>query len=394
MLDARIAGPDGIGRYTRNLTQALGKLMHQEENTLELISRNYDLQETCNHCSIDNSTHYSQDELKNKELFLYSRKPDIFHCMDYRVPFNSFGIPVVVTIHDIFRYTDPGLCYDDNVFIEKYGQSNFNDAREIINILSKKLNIQNTQKTLESNSVHFQYYSRMLAWAIESATAIITPTQVVKDEITKYFERSGNIFPVWHGINHLDHIRNAVSMSPNLDLPTKYILYVGQYRSHKNVDQVILSFKKASALLVDLHLVLAGTDFTNNTKLVTMLKSLGIENKVHVYGQISYDNLKTIYTNAMALVHLARLEGFGLPPLEALSCGTAVIAANNPTLKEVLQKHAVYVNYNDTNSVAKAIVEQSKNTDHNRAEKIEYAKRFTWEKAAKKVLEIYKNILN
>lgn len=392
LFDARTTGPDGIGRYVRNLAQSIhNRLIKQPENPFELITRNYNLQNICDACNLDNSPHYSEAEIRNKGIIISQRNPDLIHCTDYRTPLENHGVPVVVTIHDIFRYTNPELCYSDDVFRKKYGESIFKEIKNISALVERKLSSVELASIQKLDSEHFRYYSGMLLWAIKSASTIITPTNTVKDEINKYFGQQSKIQVIPYGIDHVDKQTETVATLPSISLPTKYILYVGQYRSHKNVDKLINSFKLASERINDLHLVLVGPDFINNQEIDQFIKSLDIENKVDIFGSLNYENLRYVYENAVALVHLSRLEGFGLTPLEALSFGTPVIAADNRVLKEILRDEATYVDPENINEVVKKIISIASDPvdEIKKNKRVSYAATFTWDRTAEMTINVY-----
>lgn len=396
LFDARTTGPDGIGRYVRNLAQSIhNRLVKQTENSFELISRNYNLQNICDACNLDDSPHYSEAEIRNKGIIISQRNPDLIHCTDYRTPLDSHGVPVVVTIHDIFRYTNPELCYGDDLFRKKYGDSIFEEIKNISALIDQKLTADASTLIHKSDSEHFKYYSRMLWWAITSASTIITPTNAVKDEINKHFGQQSKIQVIPYGIDHIDRHTENVATLPSISLPNKYILYVGQNRSHKNVDKLIKSFKLVSERINDLHLVLVGPDFINNREIEQFIVSLDIENKVDVFGSLNYENLRYVYENAEALVHLSRLEGFGLTPLETLSFGTPVVAANNPVLKEVLRDHATYVDPENVMEVSKEIISIVTNPhdEDDKNNRVSYAATFTWNRAAEMTINVYNKTL-
>lgn len=396
LFDARTTGPDGIGRYVRNLAQSIhNRLVTQPGNSFELITRNYNLKNICGTCNLDDSPHYSEDEIRNKSIIINQRNPDLIHCTDYRTPLENYGVPVVVTIHDIFRYTNPELCYSDDIFRKKYGESVFEEIKNISVLVERKLSSAELASIQKSDSEHFRYYSRMLLWAIKSTSTIITPTNAVKDEINKHFGQQSKIQVIPYGIDHVDRQTETVATLPSISLPAKYILYVGQYRSHKNVDKLIKSFKIALERINDLHLVLVGPDFINNQEIQQFIKSLNIENNVDIFGSLSYENLKYVYEGSYALVHLSRLEGFGLTPLEALSFGTPVIAANNPVLKEVLRDQATYVDPEDINEVAKEIISIISNphAQDDKNKRVSYAATFTWNRAAEMTIDVYNKML-
>ncbi len=131
-------------------------------------------------------------------------------------------------------------------------------------------------------------------------------------------------------------------------LRSGYFLFVGSFRRHKNWDGLIRAYGGLSAKLRARHpLVMIGSTARAEVELGNLVASLGVEADVVTPGQVSDGELPAIYNGAIALVFPSFLEGFGLPPLEAMACGRAVISSNRTSLPEVLGEAPIYADPED-----------------------------------------------
>jgi glycosyltransferase involved in cell wall biosynthesis len=181
-----------------------------------------------------------------------------------------------------------------------------------------------------------------------------------------------------------------------IDYP--FLLYAGNIRSHKNVPRLVEAFAVVRGQLAahpvykDLRLVIIG-DVISQFPAVrqTVIKSR-VEQVVRFLGFVPSETLRCFYESAAAFVFPSRYEGFGLPPLEAMACGTPVVTSNVSSLPEVAGDAAVLVNPENVFDIARGIKEALLD-ETLRAELIRrgyaQAARFSWEKAAREVLEIY-----
>jgi glycosyltransferase involved in cell wall biosynthesis len=123
------------------------------------------------------------------------------------------------------------------------------------------------------------------------------------------------------------------------------------------------------------------------------VETLGLKDAVVFLGQVPADILPALYNGAVAFAYPSLYEGFGLPPLEAMACGVPVIASDTSSLPEVVGDAGVLVDPKDTDALADALAALL-NDDERRAELsargLARARAFSWEKAARKTLEIYR----
>ncbi|MCP4428296.1 MAG: glycosyltransferase family 4 protein [Chloroflexi bacterium] len=184
------------------------------------------------------------------------------------------------------------------------------------------------------------------------------------------------------------------------DLPDFYVLYLGGYELHKNVTTLLLAYTYvAQALGEDYPLVLAGRKPKTTSAIYpdydSYIEHLGLGDYVRWIGFVDEEDKPVLYRNAEVFVFPSRHEGFGLPVLEALSCGTAVVTTTGDSLPEVIGDAGFAVDPDDAREMAGAII-AAVTEDNLRAELKQKAQkqatRFSWEKTAAETLLIYDHI--
>jgi glycosyltransferase involved in cell wall biosynthesis len=399
LIDARVTGIDGIFRYTHNLVRALVALLPcLGINALELLLRSNELQQYSSSCQFDTSEHYTHAELQCLANAAKQTTASLLHCTDYRVPLHPLKMPLVVSIHDIFRYTNPALCYSDTEFKDRYGTARFGDVCLIVDELETKLEPKREGSRGKSDTVdpyHHRYYQLLLKWAVQRADIVLVPSRWVRVEIEKTFGSTGNIEVIPYGINHQidgSDTRDGLSLK-KLTLGYPYFVYVGQDRPHKNVGKLLEAFALLCQRDSQIKLVLVGKDFEQNQQVTSTVKRAGLQSSVILLGKVNDEELRRIYKQACALVHLAMFEGFGFTPLEALSYGTPVIVADTPIMRETVGEFAMFVNPNDVENVADTlftIMRSSRfHTEAERRVAITHASKYTWEATALRTLQAW-----
>jgi len=388
LVDANVSGLDGIGRATNNI---LNTIKNNDNMSLYFNTSVMTRKKTLKFESyIDKSKHYTEEEIQFKNNIIETTKPDILHSLDYRIPFKKVPIQIT-TIYDIFRYTNPILCYTNNDFKLKYGEKSYFDLKKIIYTLEKITNHKNSKYY----SLHHQYYSLYLNFSIQNSNTICVSSNYVKDQIQSNFSTDVNVTVIPLGINHLPIYVN--SHKNTFQLPEQFITYVGQYRSHKNVDillKIMLSLVKRNS---SIKLLLIGKDFEVDSLFYLKLKKYKslLNGKIILMGAVSDKLLQYIYKHTLGLIHLSSDEGFGFTPLEAFSYGCPVIASNdNLTILNNLKELAYYVHPDDVNKITSIILELKNDSVKNRKKRINQAMKFTWENYTDKLFNLYKEFTN
>lgn len=225
---------------------------------------------------------------------------------------------------------------------------------------------------------------------------ILVDSQNTKNDLTKFYPEINKkrIYVIYPGIgeefkpiNDKNKIEQVLKKY-GINYLNNFLLYVGAIEPRKNLDLAIEVFHQLvnfqTRQLVD-SFVIAGRAGWKNEDVFQSIKRLGLENKVRFAGYIEDEDLPYFYNAASLTVYLSTYEGFGLPPLESLACGTKIIAGDNSSLRETVDKKFL-VDVSDF----KKILEKMKYLLENKIE-IEselIKKRFNWEESAKKFLKI------
>lgn len=171
----------------------------------------------------------------------------------------------------------------------------------------------------------------------------------------------------------------------------KYLLYVGAIEPRKNLDKAILAFQKilrTDPKLIS-HFLIIGRMGWKNEKIFNLVKDLHLEKKVKFLGFVQDNDLPYFLSGAKLLLYLSSYEGFGLPPLEALACGTKVLAGNNSSMKEVIdEKYLVDVD----NSQAVILKIKELLNDSSLVDWKNIKEKFSWRRSAQEFLKIINSI--
>ncbi len=258
-----------------------------------------------------------------------------------------------------------------------------------------------SQKGFLADKIKKHFYLRDLC-RVQYADAVVTNSKFTKSDLIKYTDIDEDKITVTHlGIDEEFRIKNKeVSSNGKED----YILYLGGVEENKNILSLIEAFSSLKGKLftgsriTDTRLVLAGGQFVDEDKLETqrslaLIKELGLQDHVERPGYISQEELSQLYAKAKVFVYPSLYEGFGLPPVEAMACGTPVVVSNTTSMPEVCGSAAVYIDPRSVESIAKGIekVLNLYGTDHY-DQLVEKGKKWTeqysWEKCAAETLNV------
>ncbi len=239
-------------------------------------------------------------------------------------------------------------------------------------------------------TAYFRYY---IPQVLDQAQHIICDSIATAKDISHFFQiRADKITPIL-----LAH--NAEDFRP-LNLPkstgTPYFLYIGRHDPYKNLHRVIHAFA-ALNICPEYELWIAGPkDQRYTPQLQTQVEELGLTHQVKFLNYVPYDQLPTMINQAIALVFPTLWEGFGLPVLEAMACGTPVITSNLSSLPEVAGDAAILVNPYNTHEITEAM--QAVATDSTLRSRlstlgIKRASQFSWAKTGQVTVEVLQRYL-
>jgi glycosyltransferase involved in cell wall biosynthesis len=243
------------------------------------------------------------------------------------------------------------------------------------------------------------FLTLMMPRFLRAADAVIAVSECTKRDAVRFYGiPEEKITVIYEGVN--PRFRPAspetiAAVRARYGLPEHFILYVGTIEPRKNLTALLEAFHHLLATH-DLRLVIVGKKGWLYEGFFRRLRELGLEDRVIFTGYVPDEDLPAIYSAADLFVFPSLYEGFGLPVLEAMACGTPVICSNTSSLPEVAGDAALLVDPTDVRALAGAM-ERALTDEHLRSELmakgLERARWFTWEKAAAKTLEVYRGVL-
>jgi glycosyltransferase involved in cell wall biosynthesis len=178
-------------------------------------------------------------------------------------------------------------------------------------------------------------------------------------------------------------------------LPPRFLLYVGTIEPRKNLDVLLAALSRLKGQGREVPLVVAGKLGWLYDGFLAKIRSLGLERSVLLPGFVPDDDLPALYTAAEAFVYPSVYEGFGLPVLEAMGCGTPVLCSNASSLPEVAGDGGILLPPGDPEAWAEAVsrlMESATLHGELRERGFRNASRFRWEETARQTWEVYRAV--
>lgn len=236
---------------------------------------------------------------------------------------------------------------------------------------------------------------------IQYVDAIITVSNWSKKDILKFFPIDSEkvyVTPLATDIKYkaLDKEWCRYMIEKKLNIKKPFLLYIGGFSPRKNVRSLLMAFSRIyHDLNKDYVLVITGSLRDEGNSLKELCDNLQISSQVIFTGFIEEDMLPLLYNAAELFVYPSFYEGFGLPPLEAMSCGTPVITSNVSSIPEVVGDAGILIDPYDTSNLMEALV----NTLNNEPLKEQLSKaglnrasQYSWKRTASETLDTYKKI--
>jgi glycosyltransferase involved in cell wall biosynthesis len=364
-IDARKLHDFGIGTYIRNLVRELARLDRQSEYVLICRPEDVDLagELGANFRAIaETARPYSMGEQFRIPLDLVRERAHLLHEPHYVLP-PAIRCRSVVTIHDCIHLMFP--------------------------------------QYLSGSLAHL--YARATMWiAVRKSDRILTVSDASKRDILRFFDvPPEKVEVIYNAIDErflappdeerMDRIRQRYQ----LDHP--FLLYVGNIKPHKNLERLIDAFGRARAGGIgDLRLVIVGDELSKYPPLRQAVHRHRLDAHVRFLGFQPHDTLAVFYRLARAFVFPSLYEGFGLPPLEAMACGTPVVTSNVSSLPEVAGGAALLVDPYDPVSIAEGITRAATDATLRReliARGLARARTFSWTNSVAAIHRIYMDVL-
>jgi glycosyltransferase involved in cell wall biosynthesis len=227
------------------------------------------------------------------------------------------------------------------------------------------------------------YYNNVIRRFLRKADRILTVSEFSRSELLDWSGISPGKVIVTHNAAGAEFCVEGVRYDPGYP----YILYVGNRRIYKNVHRLIEAFG-LGCCNTDVKLALSGPE---DPELRILAKRAGISNRLVFFGNIREEELPSVYRGALAFAYVSRYEGFGLPPLEAMACGTPVLTSNVTSLPEVVGKAAILVDPLNVEEIAdglRRLVEDDSLRERLIQSGLQRARDFNWDSSAEKTWKI------
>ncbi|NCC52934.1 MAG: glycosyltransferase family 1 protein, partial [Spartobacteria bacterium] len=288
---------------------------------------------------------------------------DVFHSTNYMAPFPAFPrhkkgrTGCVITIHDLIPLLFP----------------------------------QHTPKALKTR--FFFVFKRVILEAGKRADIILAPSQASRMDIIKHLaippERHDNVVVIPEGV------ARRYAPAPRRERAGRQVLYVGRLDPYKNVVTLLEAFAQVLQRVPDALLRIIGPEDPRYPEARVRSRELNLESAIDWDGYADDNTLLDAYQQADVLALPSLYEGFGLPVLEAMACGTPVVCSNVSSLPDVGGAAALQIDPRDTQALADALVAILTDPDlaTDLSEKsLQRARQFTWEKTAQLTLEAYRRL--
>lgn len=366
-IDARFYGPrvggGGLGRYVAELVNHLQLIDRKNEYVVFLKKENF------HECVITNPNFNKQlvdvHWYGIREQIIMPRivkrsGVDFMHYPHWNVPLFARK-PFLVTIHDLI-------------------------------LLEDKSSARSTTRGALVHGFKYAGFRTVLEHAIHRSSHILTVSEYTKSRILKHFGiKKSKITVVHNGIVPAQNIRD-VNLS-KLGVYEPYFLYVGNAYPHKNLEMMLHAFSRFAQENKYVQMVIAGRRDIFSRRLEKEAKEIGIKPNALRFIDLPTDQeIATLYQNAALFIYPSRIEGFGMPPLEAMSYGTPTAAARTSSLPEVLKDRAFYFDPDDIEelvSIMNTAISDPERFLKNRIDAIKLAQSYTWKKTAEETLVAY-----
>jgi glycosyltransferase involved in cell wall biosynthesis len=350
-IDGRMIGEKmhGIARYTLNMLKGILKIDKYNQYVL-LITDKFPFRQ---YMTFDNLRYiYMKSPFVSLseplELYTVIRRErfELFHSPSFIPPFYSKQ-PFLMTIHDMSHLTYAGI--------------------------SRRL-----------------YYKFIIKPYVKKARKILTVSEFSRKEICKAFSlKDDKVSVVYNGVEDRFKpfgIEEINKIKKRYNLPDRFILSIGNEKIHKNFYLLLKAFKN---VINDYSLVL---NLSDKNPLIKESIKQGLGRRVIFLGYIDDRDLPLLYNASSVFVFISLNEGFGLPPLEAMSSGCPSVVSDASSLPEICGDAAYYVDPYDDISIATGInktIEDLELRDRLIRKGLERAKLFSWEKASRKIFDFY-----
>lgn len=244
------------------------------------------------------------------------------------------------------------------------------------------------------------YWVRWMPFSLRWADALIADSEATRRDLVRLAgipaERVA-VIPLGVEEQYRPQPPEAVAaVRARYGLPARYVLYLGTIEPRKGIDTLIDAFARIAGRFPEHRLVLGGKKGWYWEQILARIAANGLEARVQVTGYLDAGDLPAVYAGADVFAFPSRYEGFGLPVLEAMACGTPVVCSDSSSLPEIAGNAALQVAPDDTGGLAAALawlLDDRTLAGELAARGMAQARPFTWARTALATLDVYKRVL-
>jgi glycosyltransferase involved in cell wall biosynthesis len=368
VIDVRHIRDFGIGTYIRNLVRGIARL--DQENRYTLIARPQETGDLAGLGPNFSTAEYATADTRLLHNIAFPRFLKRFRADLYHIPLNTVAWwmprPYVVTVHDMSSLLFPARQDFRSTVREEIYRRGAQRAARIITVSNS------TRRDIE------------------------TVLHIPSERIRTIYSAPDPAFSESHDAS----LENQTLARYSIHYP--FILYAGTIRPQKNISRLIEAFAVVRTELEhhpafsSLHLIIIGDELSKNPSVRRAVAQARMEPVVRFLGFVPLETLRVFYRAASVFAFPSLYEGFGLAPLEAMACGTPVVASDIPPLVEAVGDAAELVSPDNVFDIARGLREVLLDDNKRRglaAAGREQARRFHWDHTASEVLSIYREII-
>jgi glycosyltransferase involved in cell wall biosynthesis len=243
-------------------------------------------------------------------------------------------------------------------------------------------------------------FATLLPITLRRAAAVITVSNHAQQAILRAYPYvSGRVHVAWNApspiFRPIAQPELLLSIRRRYGIRNGFVLAVGNIQPRKNLVRLIQAFAAIRQQWESLQMVIVGQAQWRSSAAYHEVKHLGLEQDVIFPGYVTEEELVLLYNAAQVFVYPSIYEGFGLPILEAMACGTPVVASNTTSMPEVAGEAALLVSPHNPEDIAGAmnmLLHDPRLRRTLRARGLEQANRFSWTKTARQTLAVYRAV--
>ena len=287
-------------------------------------------------------------------------RPDVCHFTNSLAPLHT-PCPMVITLHDMSLFVHAGLHpLKSQLFV-----------RPIIPAVARRA-------------------AAIITVSQHAKREIVAGLRVPPEKVHVIYEAAAPQYRVIDDTAELNRVRLRYGLT------RPFVLYVGTIEPRKNLTRLVTAFAQARRQYSDLELVLVGQLGWKYAALLTASEDLNLGQAVRRLGYVPNEDLPALYNLARALAFPSLYEGFGLPVVEAMACGTPVLTSNGSSLVEIAANASYLIDPLDVNAIAHGLLCLATDNDlHSRLRAAGLARsaQFSWQHAAAETVRVYDAVL-